>query len=113
MLTILGNQHRYCDGVSRPPFLRVRALCGALHLADLFRLKAKAAGLATSPAPNKSVIMVYLLGGPAQLDTWDLKPDAPAEYRGPFQPIKTNVNGIHICELFPKQAAIMDKLTII
>jgi hypothetical protein len=57
--------------------------------------------------------MVYLLGGPAQLDTYDLKPNAPAEYRGEFRPIQTKVSGIDICELFPKQAALMDKLAII
>ena len=57
--------------------------------------------------------MVYLLGGPGQLDTYDPKPAAPAEYRGEFKPIKTKVSGIDICELFPKQAAMMDKMTII
>ncbi len=113
MLTILGNSHRYCDGVNRRQFLRVGALGGALSLADMLRLKAQAKSGAESPIPNKSVIMVYLLGGPAQLDTWDLKPDAPAEYRGPFKPIKTKVAGLDICELFPKQAAIMDKLAVI
>jgi hypothetical protein len=82
-----------------------------LSLADLLRCKARAGPGAS--VPNKSVIMVYLLGGPAQLDTYDLKPDAPAEYRGEFRPIKTRVSGIDVCELFPKQAALMDKLTII
>ena len=62
---------------------------------------------------NKSVIMVYLLGGPAPLDTWDLKPAAPAEYRGEFKPIKTNVGGIEISELFPQQAKMMDKFALV
>jgi hypothetical protein len=57
--------------------------------------------------------MVYLLGGPAHLDTYDLKPHLPAEYRGEFRPIRTNVPGIDICEFFPRQAALMDKMTIL
>jgi uncharacterized protein (DUF1501 family) len=116
MLAIWGGKTgRSCDGISRRDFLRVGALGGALSLADLFRLQAAAApGAAPRPArPNKSVIMVYLLGGPAQLDTYDLKPDAPAEYRGEFKPIRTRVSGIDICELFPRQAALMDKMTIL
>jgi len=115
MLTIWGKKQRLCDGLSRREFLRIGALGGLLSLADVGRLKAQAApGAAKSAlAPNKSVIMVYLLGGPAQLDTYDLKPDAPPEYRGEFRPIKTRVSGIDICELFPKQAALMDKLTLI
>jgi hypothetical protein len=108
MLTIWGEKRgRGCDGINRRDFLRVGALGGVLSLADVFRLKA-------APAlPNKSVIMVYLLGGPAQLDTYDMKPAAPAEYRGEFRPIKTRVSGIDVCELFPRQAALMDRLTII
>jgi hypothetical protein len=110
MLTIWGKGHRFCDGITRREFLRIGALGGALTLADLLRLRAQGG---TSPARNRSVIMVYLLGGPAHLDTYDLKPNAPAEYRGPFRPIKTKVGGIDICELFPRQAALMDRLTII
>ncbi len=57
--------------------------------------------------------MVYLLGGPAPLDTYDLKPNAPAEYRGEFKPINTNVAGVEISELFPQQAKMMDKFALI
>ncbi len=111
MLTIWGRrQGRLCDGITRREFLRVGALGGAMSLADVFRLRA-AAG--SSARPGKSVIMVYLLGGPAQLDTYDPKPAAPAEYRGEFRPIRTRVPGIDICELFPRQAALMDRMTII
>jgi hypothetical protein len=101
--------------MSRREFLRVGTLGGMLSLADVFRLQsATAAGGSTRPTrPNKSVIMVYLLGGPAQLDTYDPKPAAPAEYRGEFRPIKTRVSGIDICELFPRQAGLMDKMSII
>lgn len=114
MLTIWGRQQTYSGGLRRRDFLKIGAAGGMLGLADFFRAQAAAAGAgqATQP-PAKSVIMVYLLGGPAQLDTWDMKPQAPAEYRGPFQPIRTNVPGIEICELFPKQAAMMDKFAII
>jgi hypothetical protein len=89
MLTIWGRAHRFCDGISRREFLRVGALGTALSLADVFRLKAAAAPGApgSSALPNKSVTMVYLLGGPAQLDTYDMKPDAPEEYRGEFRAV--------------------------
>jgi uncharacterized protein (DUF1501 family) len=114
MLTIWGKRMgRFCDGVSRREFLRVGALGGALTLADVLRPQANAATGALPSRPNKSVIMVYLLGGPSQLDTYDPKPDAPAEYRGEFRPIRTRVPGIDICELFPRQAVMMDKLAII
>jgi len=115
MLTIWGeNSGTLCDGIRRRDFLRVGSLGGMLGLADLFRLQAAAPKSTGRPsAPNKSVIMVYLLGGPSQLDTYDPKPDTPAEYRGEFKSIKTRVSGIDICELFPKQAALMDKLAII
>ncbi len=115
MLTIWGpSRGRSCDGLSRRDFLRIGAL-GGLGLADVFRLKAAAApgGSPQATRPGKSVIMVYLLGGPAHLDTYDMKPEAPAEYRGPFRPIRTNVRGIDVCELFPRQAALMDRLAVI
>jgi hypothetical protein len=109
MLTIWGKSHRFCDGIRRREFLKIGALGGALTLADLFRLKATNA----ATVRNKSVIMVYLLGGPSQLDTYDPKPDAPAEYRGEFRPIKTRLPGVEICELFPRQAQLMDRMALI
>jgi hypothetical protein len=110
MLTIAGSESRYCDGQSRRSFLRIGGLgLGGLMLPDL--LRAQAASGAKSPA--KGIIMVLLPGGPTHLDTFDLKPDAPAEIRGEFQPIATNVPGIDICELLPRLAAMTDKLTII
>ena len=78
MLTFLGRRRRYCDGISRRDFLRVGALTvGGLSLADLLRLKAHAAGTAGAPTAGKSVIMVYLHGGPSHMDMYDMKPAAP------------------------------------
>ena len=110
MLTIWGPKRRFCDGINRRDFLRIGALGGTLTLAEMLRgqaLGAKAAKRA------KAAIMIYLPGGPTHMDTYDLKPNAPAEYRGEFKPIPTNVPGIDICELMPKQAAMMDKFSII
>jgi hypothetical protein len=95
---------------SRRAFLRVGALgLGGLTLADLLRLEAKAA----SGTSGKSIIMVYLPGGPSHIDLYDMKPEAPVEIRGEFNPIPTNVPGMHICELLPRQARIADKFAIL
>src|SRR6476661_4287505 len=86
----------FCDGVSRRDFLRIGALgMGGLALPQLLRAEAQN-GIKRS---HKAVIMIYLPGGPSHQDTFDLKPDAPSEVRGEFEPIKTNVPGIEICEL--------------
>ncbi len=113
MLTFWGQSGgKFCDGLSRRSFLKAGALAvGGLTLADLLRAKARGAG--TSAAPDRAVIMVYLNGGPSHVDLYDLKPDAPVEYRGEFQPIRTNVPGFDVCELMPLQAKIADKLAII
>ncbi|MEX0586479.1 MAG: DUF1501 domain-containing protein, partial [Pirellulales bacterium] len=110
MLNILGQADRsFCDGMSRRGFLKVGGLAvGGLSLADLLRAEA-----ATGRPSHKSVIMVFLPGGPPHQDMFDLKPDAPAEIRGEFRPISTSVSGIEICELFPMLAKAMDKFTII
>lgn len=113
MLTI-ASQRRVakCDGVSRRQFFKLGSLCvGGLSLADLLRLEAQ--GLASRRDSSKAVIMVWLEGGPSHIDMYDLKPKAPAEIRGEYQPIRTNVPGIEICELLPMQAKIADKLAII
>src|SRR5437764_13262542 len=99
-------------GITRRSFLRVGALAlGGLSLGDVLRLRAEA------PAPgksrDKSVIMIHLSGGPSHLDMYDMKPRAPSEYRGEFRPIQTNVPGIQICELMPRQAKIADRFTIL
>lgn len=114
MLTIWGEKQRFCDGVSRRDFLRVGAFGAGLTLAEMLRLRA-AAGTGPSPRPgsNKSAIMIYLPGGPSHMDMYDLKPEAPKEFRGEFNPISTNVPGIQICEHFPLQARMFDKLAVI
>jgi hypothetical protein len=111
MFTIWGAKQRFCDGMSRRNFLKVGAFGAGLSLAEMLRLKA-AAGT-TAPTPNKSAIMIYLPGGPSHIDMYDLKPNAPAEFRGEFKPIQTNVPGVEICELFPMQAQMWDKFACI
>jgi hypothetical protein len=107
-----GRGPRMCDGTTRRDFLRIGTLgamscgLGGLSLGDLMRAEA-AAGVRNS---KKSVIIVYLVGGPPHQDMFDLKPDAPAEIAGPWRPIPTNVPGIEICEAFPQMAQRMDKL---
>jgi hypothetical protein len=113
MLSIGSNlRQRFHDGTSRRAFLRAGTLSvGGLSLSHLLRLEARGARQARSS--HKSVIMIYLCGAPSHQDTYDLKPEAPAEYRGEFKPIKTNVPGMDICELLPLQAKMADKLAII
>ena len=95
---------------SRRGFLQIGALgLGGLTLSQLLKAEAKA-GIRSS---NKSVILIYLVGGPPHQDMFDLKPDAPKEIAGPWKPRPTNVTGIQICEAFPKLAKIMDKLAIV
>jgi hypothetical protein len=110
MLTIWGKSPSFCDQVSRRNFLRIGAFGTGLTLAEMLRLRA-VAGSATGRA--KAAIMIYLPGGPSHMDMYDLKPDAPKEYRGEFNPIDTNVPGIQICEHMPKQARMFDKLAAV
>jgi hypothetical protein len=112
MLTIWGEKQRFCDGVSRRSFLKIGALGAGLTLADMLRGRATAAA-AGRPTATRSAIMIYLPGGPSHMDMYDLKPDAPREFRGEFNPIATNVPGVQICELFPMQARMFDKLAVI
>ena len=116
MLTLLGprpNRSGFCDGVSRRNFLRIGALgLGGLALPDVLRAEA-AAGIRSTGTQHKAVIMIFLPGGPSHQDMFDLKQDAPAEVRGEFRPIATNVPGIQICEHLPRLAALADKYTII
>jgi hypothetical protein len=110
MLTIPGPKSRFCDGISRRSWLRIGGLgLGGLALADMLRAQAQSG----QRRSLKGIIMVLLPGGPTHLDTFDLKPDSPAEIRGEFRPIPTNVRGIDICELMPGLARMADKLAII
>ncbi|MBI5757328.1 MAG: DUF1501 domain-containing protein [Planctomycetales bacterium] len=104
------SKHQYCDGYSRRDVLRVGAL-GAAGLSLPSYLQLKAAG-AVNETKTKSAIFINLGGGPTHMDTFDLKPDAPEEYRGEFKTIKTNVDGVEISELLPKLAQCADKFTV-
>lgn len=113
MLTIYDPPEKsrsFCDGISRRNLLKIGALGAAgLTLPQLLSAEA-AAGIQNS---SKSVILVYLVGGPPHQDLFDLKPEAPAEIAGPWRPIATNVPGIEICELLPMMAKMMDKFAVI
>ncbi|HEX5272856.1 MAG TPA: DUF1501 domain-containing protein, partial [Gemmataceae bacterium] len=113
MLTLLGAAQRYCDGLSRRNFLKVGAFGAGLTLAEMLRSRATAARVAGKPASNKAAIMIYLPGGPSHMDMYDLKPDAPKEFKGEFNPIATNVPGVQICEHMPLQARMFDKLACV
>src|SRR5262245_59245463 len=111
MLTLLGPSSRFCDGISRRSFLQIGGLAlGGLNLPGL--LRAESANPATARG-HKSVIVVYLSGGLAHQDTFDLKPDAPKEIRGEFKPIATRVPGIQVGELLPRLAAVADKFALV
>src|SRR5262245_10782690 len=112
------NSFRFCDGLTRRELLRAGALGFAgLTLPDLLRLEGAASQEAAATAnlrPRlRSVVILFLSGGPSQLDMWDMKPDAPSEIRGTFQPIDTNVPGIQICEHMPRTARLAVKVTIV
>ena len=115
MFSIDDRPYSLCDRISRRQLLRV----GALNLAGLSLpalLAAQARGAATGDATlgrAKNIIYLWLQGGPPQHETFDPKPAAPLEIRGPFQPISTNVPGIQFCELLPRTAAMADKLAVI
>lgn len=100
-----------CRGpVRRREFLRIGALgLGGMCLPQLLAAQEASGGT----RPDTSVILFWMWGGPSQLETWDMKPDAPSEYRGPFRPITTNVPGLEICELFPKQARQAHRFSLI
>jgi hypothetical protein len=114
MLSFVGRRTGWnCDGTTRRDFLRVGALgLGGLTLPGVLRARAEAA-VAGHGTRDTSVVMLWLPGGPTHMDTYDLKPNAPSEYRGVFNPSKTTVPGIEISELMPEQAKVMERMTII
>lgn len=105
----LQTSNQRCDGITRRDVLRVGSLTAlGLTLTDALKLSAK-----SGKSKPKSCILIWLDGGPSHLETFDLKPDAPSEVRGPFSPISTSVNGIQICEYMPLLAKQMKRLAII
>jgi hypothetical protein len=110
MITVEGSSYHHCDGITRRGFLTAGALgLSGLTLDQLLRAEA-AAGIGSS---NKAIINIHLDGGPPQMDTIDLKPDAPSEIRGEFQPISTRLPGFMISELMPRIGSIADQLVFI
>jgi hypothetical protein len=112
-MLLLGRLHqRYCSALTRRAFLQIGASTVlGLSWADLLRLRATTP---TMPAGRaRSVILLWLWGGPSQLDTWDPKPSAPLEYRGPFASIPTRTFGVRVGELFPQTAELSDQFAIL
>jgi uncharacterized protein (DUF1501 family) len=114
MLTILGRRplsvNGFCDGISRRDFLTVGGMAlGGISLTDTLRADSQS----NSGKSHKAIINIYLPGGPPHLDMWDPKPEAPAEIRGEFQTIQTNVPGIEVSEMFPRMAQMMDKFVLV
>ncbi len=107
----MGRTGRYCDGVSRRDFLHL-GVAGMASLGLPQLLQAKAAS-PTASRKNTSVILIWLDGGPGHMDMYDMKPDAPAEYRGIWKPIPTRVPGFDITELYPLQAKVTDKFSVV
>ena len=105
----LGRTPRYCDGINRRHFLQLGvAGMAAVGLPQLLRAKE-----ASGTSKETAVILLWLDGGPSHMDLYDMKPDAPAEYRGIWKPIKTRVPGFDITEMFPKQAQVTDKFSVV
>ena len=113
MLTIHGRSQKYCDGISRRGFLKIGGFSlgafGSLGLADILQAEQQSGNRSS----HKAVINIFLAGGPPHQDMWEIKTDAPAEIRGEFKPIQTEVPGIQIGECFPRIAASMKKYVAI
>lgn len=112
MLTIYGRPQRVCSGPTRREMLQA---CGAglfgASLSTVFA--AEEASGTTLPVRAKRVLYLYIYGGPAQHETWDMKPDAPSGIRGPFQPIASRMPDLLISEYLPKMAAMSDKFAVV
>src|SRR5262245_53610933 len=114
MLRILGQPQRTCDGLTRRDMLQVGGLTAlGLSLTDVLRPSAARAANAPGRGRARACILIYLFGGPSQIDTFDLKPDAPDHFRGEFRPIATNVPGIRIVEHLPRLAGQAAKYCLI
>ena len=114
MLFVNGPSHRFCDGIHRRSFVAAGTLSFfGLTLSDLLRMEKAHAATKKSASNPRSVILVWQHGGPSQLDTFDMKPDAPREIRGPWKSIATALPGVRFSELMPYHAKNADKMTII
>jgi hypothetical protein len=111
MLTIYGSKRYggFCDQVSRRDFLTI----GGTALGGVAIPHFLQAASQPKSRPQQAIINVFLPGGPPHIDMWDLKPDAPVEIRGEYNPIRTNVPGLEICELFPRLARMADRFALI
>jgi hypothetical protein len=108
-----GDTNKYCDGISRRSFVQAGvAGMAAVGLPQILRAKAASAEMGHA-RKDTAVILLWLDGGPGHMDMYDMKPEAPAEYRGIWNPIRTNVPGFEISELFPRQAKMADKFSVI
>jgi hypothetical protein len=112
VLTIQGPAQRLCEGVRRRDFLRAGAV-GALSLPTLLRAAAQPGSGAAGFGKARRCILLFLTGGPPQIDTWDPKPDAPERIRGELRSVATNVAGIRVTELFPRLARQADKVCLV
>jgi hypothetical protein len=113
MLTFTGEgKATTCNGVTRRDFLQVGML-GAIGLSLPQFLAARAAGAVAGEEDDRACIMIFNLGAPSNMDLWDMKPDAPAEIRGPFKPIASRVPGIQLSEILPRHAKIADKFSLV
>src|SRR5437762_2815681 len=109
---LLGATPRYCDGLSRRDFLQLGVSgLASVGLPRLLQAREESAG--TGSAKRTAAILIWLDGGPSHLDLYDMKPEAPAEYRGLWRPIRTRVPGMDISELYPRQARHTDKFSIV
>ncbi len=114
MFGLTGSASTCCDGVKRREFLKAGFLgLGGLSLADFLRLRAHAATPVKPTIPGKAVIFIEMTGGPSHIETYDPKPEAPPEYRGPFAATPTNVRGVYFSEAMAEQAKVMDKMAVI
>ncbi len=118
MLRILGSSQRLCDGISRREMMQIGGMTlGGLGLSQLLQTQA----LATTPVHDagrrfgqaKNCIVLFLYGSPSQLETFDMKPQAPVEIRGTLQPIASSLPGLDVCELLPRIAQVMDRTTVV
>ena len=113
MLTFTGKGRAFtCNGVTRRDFLQAGTL-GAIGFGLPQWFAAQAAGAVKPGADDRACIMIFNLGAPSNMDLWDMKPDAPAEVRGPFKPIATSSPAIQVSEILPRHATIADKLSLV